>query len=243
MISIKGLSFSFGDKVILSDITMDIEDLDFLAVIGPNGAGKSTLVKILLGILTGYTGEITIDGIPHKRWLKDHQVGYVPQREQFSKEFPASALDIVLMGRANSCGWFRPFRKTDRELAMDALKMVNAEKLSEQQIGSLSGGEFQRVILARALAANSDYLFLDEPEAGVDEHGTSDFYSLLGKFREKGKTILLVSHDIGMVTEYCRTIVCLNRTLHCHTPSELLTAEAIQKTYGEAMQLIERKHH
>ncbi len=242
MIEIKNLNYIASNRKILENINLTLTDNEFAALIGPNGAGKSTLIKIILGILNQSSGSVTIDGVDNKKWLKSKIIAYLPQYEKFDRGFPASSMDIVLMGLAGEKGIMGRMNKSDYKRAYKALEQVNMYEKRNQLIGSLSGGEIQRIFIARALTAESDYLFLDEPEAGVDKRQIEEFYNLLLELNKSGKTILLISHDIGMMTEYSRYIICLNKTLHCHTQSELVNADILKKTYGDVMKLIDKRY-
>lgn len=242
MIRISGLNHAIGGKPILEDIDLDISDGEFVAIIGPNGAGKSTLVKLILGLLPLQSGTISIDGIEHARWLRTHRVGYLPQREEYDRRFPATAIDIVLLGQSGELSLGARFAKGHRERALAAMDFTGTADLAHNLIGSLSGGEFQRVLLARAIVGDSRYLFLDEPEAGIDKPGVNSFFTLLRKLNQDGITIITVSHDLNTLSEHCSFLVCLNRRLHCHTATELVNAEVIHKTFGEAVRLIEKDY-
>lgn len=242
MIEIKQLNYSIGDKPILINIDLTIEDGEFAAIVGPNGAGKSTLVKIILGLITDYSGTIRIDGKPHQEWLHDNLIGYLPQSERFDRAFPAKAIDIVLMGIAGKIGLGRRFSKQDKLLAVNTMELTGVLQQKNQYIGTLSGGEWQRVLLARALITGANYLFLDEPEASVDRTGVKDFFSLLADLNKQGKTIITISHDLHMLSDYCKHLICLNHTLHCHAETELVSAEILHRTFGDAVHLIEKDY-
>ncbi|HOD17025.1 MAG TPA: metal ABC transporter ATP-binding protein [Candidatus Cloacimonadota bacterium] len=242
MIEFQKVNYTVHGKSILENIDLTIEPNEFVAVIGPNGAGKSTLVKILLNLITDYSGIVLIEEQKNTDWLRHNRIGYLPQKEDFDVNFPASALELVLMGLAAERGLGKRFHKQDYLAAEKALDQVGAMHLKKETIGNLSGGELQRVLLARALVTGSKYLILDEPEAGIDKPGTVSFFDLLADLHKQGKTIITISHDLNMLTKYCTFLVCLNRTLHCHTATELLTAEHIHKTFGDAMQLIEKDY-
>ena len=242
MIDISELNYSIAGKPILEDIKLRISDNEFVAIIGPNGAGKSTLIKLILGFLPLETGSISFDGVPHTRWLKTHRVGYLPQREEFDRRFPATALDIVLMGLSGEISLGARFKKQHRDRALQAMEFTGTAELANNMVGSLSGGEYQRILLARAIVGDSAYLFLDEPEAGIDKPGVNSFFTLLKKLNEAGTTIITVSHNLNTLSEYCSFLVCLNRHLHCHTATELVNAEIIHKTFGEAVRLIEKDY-
>jgi zinc transport system ATP-binding protein len=219
--------------VILENINLSINNNDFLAIIGPNGAGKSSLIKIMLNLIPIQSGKILFDSIDHLEYLKSRPVAYLPQSEDINHNFPMQSLDLVLMGRMFYKRFLKPFSKADRDIARNSLRMVNAEHLEKKQISTLSGGEYQRVLLARALATESDYIFLDEPEAGVDKKGKIAFYELLASLNKQKKTIIAVSHDLESISDYCNIVVCLNRTMHCHSNTENLNKEIIHQTFGE----------
>jgi len=242
MIEFRGINYCINGKVILKDIQLTITDNEFVAIIGPNGAGKSTLVKILLGIIDGYTGEVFIEGTLNTLWLSQHQIGYLPQREEFDRQFPATALDLVLMGRMAQKQLFRRFTARDKRLAEQTLEEVGILNCRNQQIGNLSGGEWQRLLLARALVTGSKYLILDEPEAGVDKIGVTGFFDLLAALHKQGKTIITISHDLHTLNRYCTYLVCLNQSLHCHTQTEMVNAEHIHRTFGDTVKLIEKDY-
>ena len=240
MIQIRDLQFRLGAKAILEDINLDIPDGEFVAIIGPNGAGKSTLVKLILGLHNMQQGSISIDGLPHSAWLKQHNFGYLPQHETFDRNFPATALDIALMGLVGDIPLMHRIRDKHKHLALDALAQTGVAHLASRFIGQLSGGEFQRVLLARAIVGGSDYLILDEPEASLDKPAVQSFFSLLKGLNESGKTIITISHDLNILSDYCSFLVCLNRNLHCHNHMELVSAEVIQNTFGESVRIIEK---
>lgn len=241
MIEVENLNYYIDNKIILKDINFKINRGDFTSIIGPNGAGKSTLLKVILGLINSYKGTIRIDGEPHKSWLKKNIIGYVPQKEQFANDFPATVTDIVLMGLAGRKGLFRGFSAADKKHAIRVMEEVEIDRFKDSYIGTLSGGEFQRVLLARAIICDAAYIFLDEPETSVDRRGVAHFYELLARINREGRTILIVSHDVNTTVEFASTIICLNKTLHCHDKPELLNSEIIKKTYGDVIRLIERK--
>lgn len=242
MIEIKQVNYSLNSKAILENIDLKITDAEFVAIIGPNGAGKSTLIKLMIGLLDLQSGSIHIDGEDHQSWLRHNSIGYLPQREEYDRNFPATALDIVLLGRMGSLKPGKRFSQEDRKIALSAMEETGCQNLQKSVISNLSGGEFQRVLLARAIATGSKYLILDEPEASIDRPGVQSFFALLKKLNQQGKTIITISHDLHTLTDYCSFLVCLNKTLHCHTQTELLNAEIIHKTFGEAVHLIEKEY-
>ncbi len=242
MIEIAGLNHQINSLPILEEINLRLEDGEFVAIIGPNGAGKSTLIKLILGLLPVQSGSISIDGLPHLDWLRQHPIGYLPQREEYDRRFPATALDIVLMGLAGEVGLGVRFKTSHRKRALAAMETTRTGGLARKMIGALSGGELQRVLLARALVSDSKYLFLDEPEASVDQPGVQNFFELLRQLHKQGKTIITISHDLHTLTDYCTFLVCLNRRLHCHNQTEMVNSELIHKTFGEAVRIIEKNY-
>lgn len=239
MIRIEGLSYQVGAKTILENICLTIEKGEFVSLIGPNGAGKSTLMKIILGILKATKGTVTIDGVDHCRWVKKNNFGYVAQKESFDLSFPATVADLVKLGLMK--GHLFPPRGASQRMD-EALEYVDLKGYQNRFIGELSGGEFQRVLLARAIASNAQYFFLDEPEANVDKKGISLLYTILSRLKSEGKTIVNISHDLQTAFKASDTIACLNRTLHSHNKPELIHADVVEKTFGKVMCLLEKVH-
>lgn len=242
MIKISNLQYQLSGKSILQDINLEIADGEFVAVIGPNGAGKSTLIKLILGLIEKQEGEISIDGIPYLHWLKNNSFGYLPQHEEFDRAFPATTLDIVLMGLAGSIPLGARLKSSHKAQALAALEQTGVAHLAGKLIGRLSGGEYQRVLLARAIVGGSPYLILDEPEASLDRPSVESFFALLKTLNEGGRTIITISHDLNTLSKYCSFLVCLNRHLHCHSSTELVDAEIIHKTFGDSMRIIEKDY-
>lgn len=242
LIEIRDLNYKKNGTEILRDVNLTLKDGEFAGILGPNGAGKSTLLKIIIGIIDDYSGTIEIDGMPHKEWLSRNVIGYLPQYEDIDRDFPISVTDIVLMGMYYKKRRFLGYRRSDIKVAEEAMKMVGIFEKRKRLAGTLSGGEFQRMLIARALSSGTNYLFLDEPEAGIDKKMISEFYSMLLQLNSTGKTILIVSHDIGAVTRECAYIICLNKKLHCHTPKDLIDAKVIKETYGDVMRIIDKDY-
>ncbi len=214
-IEVEKLEVKFGDIEVLKNVSFKVKKGEFVGIIGPNGAGKSTLIKALIGLIP-YKGHVTING----------KIGYVPQLSSFNREFPMSVYDFVRV----------PIRKFNKwKLEVDkVLEKVGLKSYGEKLVGILSGGEYQRAALARALVAKPDILILDEPESGVDEMGKTRFYELLSELVvEQNVTILMVSHDIGMIFEKCTNVMCLNKTLHCHGPTTRIDITEVKKIFGE----------
>ncbi|HWQ18313.1 MAG TPA: metal ABC transporter ATP-binding protein [Methanotrichaceae archaeon] len=226
-VSIKDLWLFREGHVVLEDINLEVMEGDFLGLIGPNGGGKSTLLKIILGLIKPERGEIKIFGLPPKEARK--MVGYMPQKNVFDKAFPVTALEVVLMGRCTSAGLLKRYRPEDRQAALKALEAVGMQDHEKTEIGSLSGGEQQRVFVARSLVSEPRLLLLDEPTTGIDAAQQAEFYDLLRKLNEK-ITIIMVSHDLSAVSKYVSKVACLNQRLYYHGTKEL-TAEDIERAY------------
>lgn len=227
VIEIRDLCYSYNGHPVLKNVNLKVEKGDFLAMIGPNGGGKTTLLKLMLGLFVTDMGTIRIFGIPPAE--ASHRVGYVPQDVHINKQFPVSALDVVLMGKLKSGkGWSRHSRK-DRIAAHQALDMMEMGVYCDRRIGELSGGQLQRVLIARALITEPEILFLDEPTASIDTKGQREFYNLLKELNEK-ITILVVSHDLMVLSGYVKSVACVNQHLHYHNQAEV-TGEMIETMY------------
>ncbi len=235
IIEIKDLTIRYNNIVALEDVSLNIEEGSFQAIIGPNGSGKTTLLKAILGLVKPFKGSIMlfnkgIRDIGNKR----SKIGYVSQYLDIDINFPVNALDIVLMGRYPEIGLFRQAGRKDKELAMKALSRVGADTLAKRRLRELSGGERQRVFLARALVNDPSILLLDEPTTGVDTTGSENFFLLLKDLHDKGITILLVSHDIGVIAGYSDRIICLNRKLIAHDkPDQVMEEGVLLNMYGK----------
>ncbi len=233
-VEIKDVTFSYNKNPVLRDVTFSIKEGDFLAFIGPNGSGKTTLLKVILGLLSPDRGSVRIFG-KHPREVSD-RVGYVPQDVAVNKAFPVTVLDIVLMGRLGHVGRIGHYSQKDKKMALIALEKVGMERFSEEHIVHLSGGQRQRVYIARALVANPDILFMDEPTAGVDTRWQSNLYKLLHDLNKK-MTIVVVSHDISVLSSYVKSIACVNVTVHYHDAAEI-TSGMLEKAYHCPVELI-----
>jgi len=219
---------------ILEGINLAIEQDDFLGIIGPNGGGKTTLLKIILGLISPSRGKVSVLGKPPEK--SRSKIGYVPQHNLFDRDFPISVGDVVLMGRYGKSGLFRRYSSEDRRATQDALQTVGMLDYKERQMGKLSGGELQRIFIARALVAEPKLLLLDEPTASVDPAMQTEFYELLEKLKKR-MAIVLVSHDISAVSIYVDKLACLNRQLHYHGSKEI-TPEILEATYKCPVQMI-----
>ncbi|MFW6141102.1 MAG: metal ABC transporter ATP-binding protein [Candidatus Saliniplasma sp.] len=239
-IEVKDVDVSYGRQTILKDVSFELEKGEFLGVIGPNGGGKTTLLKVLLGLIKPDQGEVKIFGRPVKK--TSGIVGYVPQRMNFDIQFPISVWEVVLMGRVGDIGLKPFFSEKDKRIADRSLKLVDMWEYKDKQFSKLSGGQQQRVLIARALADNPKILLLDEPTASVDEQIRTNIYELLQRLNnEKDLTIVLVSHDIGVISTYVEKIACLNKYMIYHGGDEL-TPDMLEESYGCPVDLIAHGH-
>lgn len=238
-ISIKGLSVSYDKKRVLTNIYLDIHAGNVYGVIGPNGAGKSTLFKAILGLLEPDSGEILINGAPIQKQRK--QVVYVPQKDDVDWQFPATVMDVVMMGRYPHKGVFQKLDKEDKQLAIKALEDVGILSLQDRQIGELSGGQQQRVFLARALCQEAEIFLLDEPFVGVDVTTEERIIEILRNLAEKGKTLLVVHHDLSSVQTYFDKVIMLNQRLVAVGDTDsTFTDENIAKAYGAQLTILHK---
>ena len=223
----------YGEHIALEDITFDVPHGDFLVIMGPNGAGKSTLLKTTLALVPLWKGKVEVLGVnPYKDRRVLKRVGYVPQRERVNENVPLRAIDVVLMGLMTNTKLL--FKKEEYvEKAIQALKEMGLEDVAYKLYSELSGGQKQRVLIARAIVANPDILLLDEPFSALDVQSSRLVARSLKRLNDKGKTIILVTHDFAPVANYAKRVALLNRKLIAiGKPTEVFTAENIEKTYG-----------
>jgi manganese/zinc/iron transport system ATP- binding protein len=231
------LSVSYQKKPVLYGVDLTIPEGSLVGLIGPNGAGKSTLIKAVMGLLPLDGGWVKVFGQPFRE--AKQRVGYVPQRESVDWDFPVNVMDVVLMGRYGKLGLFRRPGKADRDKAREALDKVAMLPFANRQISNLSGGQQQRVFLARALVQESDLYLMDEPFAGVDAATESAIIALLQELKSRGKTIIVVHHDLTTAREYFDRLVLLNMRVVATGPTdEVFTVELLQKTYGGRLTLL-----
>ncbi len=230
-VQIEKLSVRYGTHTALEDIHFSLASGSFLSIIGPNGAGKSTLLKVILGLTASAQGSVSIFG-QHPSQVEPQMIGYVPQVKSLDRLFPAKAIELVLTGCKRNWPGIR--RAAMREKALTALGNVGAEHLAERQVGKLSGGELQRVYLARALVGKPKLLMLDEPSTGVDVAGETDMYHMLESYQQQsGATIVMISHDLNAVCHLCSQVLVINRQqLAFGSPVEALTDEVMRLAYG-----------
>jgi ABC-type Mn2+/Zn2+ transport system ATPase subunit len=236
-ITVEGLCVKANDRHLIENITFSVEDGSIVAIIGPNGAGKTTLVRAILGLIPYESGSVLMFGKPFRHSNSDIRVGYVPQRIEFDRTFPLTVSELLRFTVPPFYSF--PFRDRSGEVERinRLLDTVGMNELINRSIGSLSGGELQRVMIAKALVNDPQILILDEPGSGVDIEGQERFYDLVRRLnKENGLTVLLISHDLNVVYRFADNVLCLNRRLICTgKPAEALTDEVIKSVYGEMM--------
>jgi zinc transport system ATP-binding protein len=246
VVEIQSLNFSYSSVPTLSGIDLQVADGEFLGIVGPNAGGKSTLLKLILGLLQPQSGKIRVLGRASN--VASRRLGYVPQYPSFPRDFPITVEQVVQLGRLGlgqaDGGWqsLWPGRvsRDDREAVHQALDEVEAGDLAKRQIGSLSGGQLQRVLLARALVGEPRILILDEPTANIDQRLEGEIFDLLKMLNER-MTILVVSHDVAFISRYVSRVACINQTLVCHN-TDAIDGAVIQKLYGENVRMIAHAH-
>jgi len=234
IIELDHVTVTFQDLLALDDVSLTVTAGNFLALIGPNGAGKTTLLQVILGLVRPVSGSVkTFGKSPADLAGERSRIGYVPQIMSVDLNFPVSVGEVVLMGRYGRIGLFRRPAAADRAAALQAMKRVGIADLADRPIRRLSGGQRQRAFLARALANEPDLLLLDEPTTGVDAASSESLYELLRMLHADGITMLVVSHDVGVVASYVEGVVCINRRLVAHgRPAEVLGSDELAKMYG-----------
>lgn len=237
IIEVHDLTVSYDRKPVLWNIDFELPKGKLIGIIGPNGAGKSTLLKTIMGLIQPNSGFVKTWGEKVESCKK--RIAYVPQRESVDWDFPASVLDIAVMGRYPHKGIFKRINNQDKELAFESLKKVGMQEFSRRQISQLSGGQQQRTFLARALTQDADLYLLDEPFAGVDISTEKEIISILKALKEQGKTIVVVHHDLKTVQEYFDHLVLINTALvGSGSTEEMFTEEKINNTYQGKVPLL-----
>lgn len=212
------VSFAYHDSLVLKDASFCVHEGEFTGIIGPNGGGKTTLLKLILGFLKPTLGHIKVFGKPPQEALQ--QLAYVPQTMQFDREFPISVNELVLSGRLSRLPWYGTYSAADHAATDKALAMVNLQNFKHCAFGTLSGGQAQRALIARALVSDPKLLLLDEPTASVDSQAEADIYEILNELRGK-MTILMVTHDLRAAINTVQSVICVQNTVISLKPEEV----------------------
>ncbi len=233
LLEIKNLNFSYGKNKIIDNLNLKVNENDFLAILGPNGAGKTTLFKLILGLIKADEGDILVNGKNANEQL--NLIGYVPQYSTCEKDFPISVFEAVLTGRLKRK--FHKYTDEDKKMAIESLRKMDILDLKERQIGELSGGQMQRMLVARAICKKPKLLLLDEPMANVDNTTEKKFYEYL-KELNKEMAIVLITHDVGLMASQIKQVACLNKKIYYHGSIKEMKQSDIDKAYGCPVELI-----
>lgn len=223
VVQFEDVNFTYQHSAVLSHVSLEVFEEEFIGIIGPNGGGKTTLLKLILGFLKPTTGKVFVFGKAPghgNHETGNHPVAYVPQSIRFDRQFPISVLEVVLSGCLSHLPWYGKFSKKDKDLALNALEMVGLTHLQDASFGKLSGGQSQRILIARALASDPKLLLLDEPTASVDSQAEADIYAILKDLRKK-MTIMMVTHDLKAAIEQVEKVICVQREAISLKPEEV----------------------
>lgn len=234
IIQLSHVSVAYDGKPALSDVSLTVYDHDFLGIIGPNGGGKTTLVKAMLGLIRPDQGRVEYfrDGQP----ASELTLGYLPQYNDIDRKFPISVREVVLSGLSHQKPLLRPFSKVQQQQVDDTLHRMELDELARRPIGTLSGGQLQRVLLARAIVSKPDAVVLDEPNTYIDQRFQEQMYRLLSQIN-RDCAVIIVSHDIGAVMQNVQEVACVDRTLHYHASQEV-TATELERYFGCPLELV-----
>lgn len=236
-IEVHDMTVAYHKKPVLWDIDLTVPEGKLIGIIGPNGAGKSTLIKAILGLIPKASGWVQIYGSPFEEMRS--MIGYVPQRESVDWDFPVNVQDVVQMGLYRQLGWIKRPGKKHLQLALESLERVGMADFSNRQISQLSGGQQQRVFLARALAQDARIYLMDEPFAGVDVATEKAIITLLNELKSRGKTVLVVHHDLQTISEYFDHLLMMNMRVIANGPvDQVFTKENLQRTYGGKLTIL-----
>ena len=224
VVSFDHVSFAYQDSLVLKEVSFAVEEGEFVGVIGPNGGGKTTLLKLILGFLRPTSGNVQVFGKPPQSALQ--QLAYVPQTVRFDRQFPISVMELVLSGRLSRLPWYGAFSKEDNDAALHALELVGLVEFRGCAFGTLSGGQAQRALIARALVSEPKLLLLDEPTASVDSQAEADIYAILDALRGK-MTILMVTHDLRAAIDRVQKVICVQGSVITLKPEEVCEHFAI----------------
>lgn len=221
IVSLKNVTVKYGSYTAIESANLEIFEGDFIGIIGPNGGGKTTLIKTILGSVP-YSGEITLSPTLFDNGRR--LIGYLPQQTTFDRQFPISVIEVVLSGLQSQKGFSRRYKTEERNKVLQLLDNMGISSIADRQIGEISGGQMQRVLLCRAIIAEPKLLILDEPTNFVDKRFESELYDILRELN-KQMTIVMVSHDVHNISSAVKSIVCVNRTIHRHNTNTLSSKE------------------
>ncbi|MFC7186957.1 metal ABC transporter ATP-binding protein [Halorubrum yunnanense] len=243
IVGLDRVTFAYGDTVAVSDVSLTVEAGDFLGLVGPNGSGKTTLLHLMLGLHEPDEGSVELFGRPVDEFDDGGRIGYVSQQATSrGGAMPVTVRECVTMGRFAHAGRGR-LSDADRAAVADAIETVGIGDLADRLVTELSGGQKQRAYIARALASDADLLALDEPTVGVDAESRDAFYALLDDLNDDGITIILIEHDIGVVTDRANRIACVNTELYHHGDTEsFVESDALSEAYGATGQVVHHHH-
>ncbi|MGC9344159.1 MAG: metal ABC transporter ATP-binding protein [Bacteroidales bacterium] len=225
LVKLDNISAGYEGKNILEKVNLEIKEKDFVGIIGPNGGGKTTLLKVILGLISPNKGSIRYYFSEDKQDFRKF-IGYLPQQSSIDKKFPISVREVVLSGLISGKSFIKRYNKKDMKLADDLMEKTGLAGIWNKPVGELSGGQMQRVFLARALVSSPKLLILDEPDTFVDNRFEQELYETLRELNEE-IAILLVSHDVGTISSYIKTIACVNGNLHYHS-SNVISSEQLK---------------
>lgn len=220
ILELKNITAGYDHEAVLHNVNLEICENDFIGIIGPNGGGKTTLLKVILGLLKPFSGEVIY------YTSKQNLFGYLPQNNRFDQRFPINVTEVVLSGLMSEKGLYKSYTRTEKQMAWELLDKYGMGNYKKAPIGDLSGGQMQRVFLCRAIISSPGILILDEPTTYVDSNFEKEFYTILQEL-SKSVSIIMVSHDLGTICSYVKTIACVNGELHYHK-SNLISPEQLQ---------------
>ncbi|UCG27707.1 MAG: ATP-binding cassette domain-containing protein [Bacteroidales bacterium] len=245
LLELKEVSAGYDEDIVLRNVNLSVEERDFIGIIGPNGGGKTTLLKIILGLLKPVKGETRYFEVGVD---KMSTIGYLPQSFELDRKFPISVQEVVLSGLMNQKKLYQRYTRKEKELAYSLLDEMGIRNIWKKPLGELSGGQLQRTLLCRAIISSPSLLILDEPSTYVDNKFEGELFEKL-KYLNERMAIIVVSHDIGMISCYIKTIACVNRNFHYHT-SNIITEKQLAAydcpiqmiTHGDVPHTVLRKH-
>lgn len=247
VLELKSVYAGYKDDIVLNDISLEVFDDDFIGIIGPNGGGKTTLLKVMLGLIKPIKG--TVEYFGDSNVTRNNRIGFLPQVNQIDKKFPVSVYDVVLSGLIYNSQIYYKHSKTERQKAKETLERLGICDLRKLHIGELSGGQMQKVLLARAIVSSPRLLILDEPNTFVDNKFEGELYEILVQLN-KEMSIIIVSHDIGTISTYIKTIACVNRGLHYHKSNKITEQQLASYncpikliTHGDVPHTVLKKHN